>query len=510
MDAIGDVRALALPCVFVGSLLQYLRFAKKPMSWPCHRVTDRSARRFVLIGLVIELLSLRLLPLIAAYPMNASALVLMYFWKESKRSVSSSCLPCLAALSAWVLPWLDPEGSSTPKLLEAGPVLDALFNTNASIFVISLLSGSSVLFLMGTCCGEGPFLSCAPPALNFGVSAMLLKAFVQVCTALVTSPTRPDLWVLAPSLLLLIFGVRSAAASPLRRAMEVHDTLSVLTNYGAVSSFAAMMTGGLIYGEISAWDFNRQAIFIGVGCLHCWGVRSLGHSGAVRGGSSKKDEVEDQSQVPEKPTRRGGGGSFTNGAREDLQLVDMSKRGVVGHQEDKLLNFDAPPTVEENAELEEQLFARALAPQRVAPAAWDPTANGLSGPAGRDDHAIPPDPWGATQGWGAFGDPAVLPVGEPETPQFDADFEEIMRRFDEDDKQNVDQEAGPGVIPIVELSSQVLFDSSPEPKSSPVEPAVAKAGIPAPVLEFDAGTLLDDTVGVDDEDELLKNIIDIP
>merc|ERR1719375_1662618 len=40
-------------------------------------------------GVAAELLSLRLLPLCAIYPMNASCLVFLYYWKESKLRKSS-------------------------------------------------------------------------------------------------------------------------------------------------------------------------------------------------------------------------------------------------------------------------------------------------------------------------------------------------------------------------------------------------------------------------------------
>eukprot|EP00438_Fugacium_kawagutii_P026538 Skav209497 [mRNA] locus=scaffold1892:330281:335623:+ [translate_table: standard] len=84
------------------------------------------------------------------------------------------------------------------------------------------------------------------------------EALPQVASSLYRAPQRFELWALVPVLAALILAVRSAAASPLRKALEVHDTLSVLAAYGVLSSVAAVATGTLIYSELVAWKPERQ------------------------------------------------------------------------------------------------------------------------------------------------------------------------------------------------------------------------------------------------------------
>lgn len=60
---------------------------------------------------------------------------------------------------------------------------------------------------------------------------------------------RLELWALLPILTLLILAVRSASASPLRRALEIHDSVRVLAAYGVLSGVAAVATGGLIFSQ---------------------------------------------------------------------------------------------------------------------------------------------------------------------------------------------------------------------------------------------------------------------
>jgi len=151
--------------------------------------------------------------------------------------------------------------------------------------------------------------------------------------------------------------------------------------------------------------------------------------------------------------------------------------------------------VDQDAEIEEQLFARALAPQRLAAA--------FSGLPVIDDGGGGFDLPSGNFFAGAFGDVSL----EGMTPQFDADFEEIMRRFDEDDRQasSID-DMGPGVRPIVDL----VMDSEASHHTSKSS-GEAAAPPPPSVLQFDASTLLDDSMGVGfDEDDLLNSIQDIP
>merc|ERR1712190_377723 len=81
-------------------------------------------------------------------------------------------------------------------------------------------------------------------------------------------------------------------------------------------------------------------------------------------------------------------------------------------------------------------------------------------------------------------------------PQFDADFEEIMKRLNEDDQADQGQ------------LIKDLDGTNPDP--SPTSLTLPDATPPS-VLEYDAQTLLDDACGMQvDEDELLRSIEDIP
>merc|ERR1712118_403505 len=84
-----------------------------------------------------------------------------------------------------------------------------------------------------------------------------------------------------------------------------------------------------------------------------------------------------------------------------------------------LLNFSAAArTVDDDDEMEDQLLARALAPQCLNSVMNDvmPSASEVEGPPISLDFM-----------------PSVTSFDS--NPQFDVDFEEIMRRFDEDDKK---------------------------------------------------------------------------
>merc|ERR1719453_2766867 len=96
-------------------------------------------------GLAVELLSLRLLPLCAIYPMNASCLVFLYYWKESKlRKARSSSFKelhvCFAVLISWSLPFVagSPDGSS-PRVMRLSELFDAMLGSQSCIYVAGLL-----------------------------------------------------------------------------------------------------------------------------------------------------------------------------------------------------------------------------------------------------------------------------------------------------------------------------------------------------------------------------------
>jgi len=488
---VGDVRYVSLPCVLAASVLQYMRFAKKPMAAPCHWLSERLARRCVLIGLGAELVGLGLLPLCEAYPMNASCLVFLYFWKESKRSRAARCcelLACASALSAWALPFLSQADARVPATVRVEALVDKLMAPATCIYVAGLLLTSIILHCL--CHGRSALGSCTPPGLNFGVSAMLLKALMLVATPLAAEPARSELWAALACITVLLLGVRSAAAMPLRRALEVHDNLSVLAAYGLVSSVVASVTGGLVYGEMDSWDPSQQTCYLAVAAAHCWGMSALGRSSdvkVIKGGADK--DVEQGAETPAKSYGK------------PSQMTELSSRGSTatpnasGSRREEplspLLNFNEPQahTVDEDADFEEKVFAHALAPLHLTPAKSDGSAT---------------DPW--TAAWPDSGSSVTGPssaaawpesgssvTGPTVAPQFDADFEEMMRRFGEDDSDK----------------GQRITDLTPEPVLE--RQAVPDAASPPTVLTYDAQTMLDDACGAqDDEDELLRSIEDIP
>lgn len=446
-----DVRVVALPCAFAAGAMQYMRFAKKPMAEPFNLVSERMARRLVLLGMGIEVLTLRLLPLCEAYPMNASCLVFLYFTKESKRYNSMhfrEMLSCASALSAWLLPFVDPTDGSMPELLQLTFMLDIAMTPLTVLYVGVLLLAGGLAH-----CGVGASSSawsCIGPALNFGASALLLKAAVHLAGGILTQPDRPALWAALLVAVALLLGVRWAAAVPLRRAMEAHGSLSVLTAYGAASSAAACVTGGYIYGEVALWSFERQSIYVLLVCAHCWGIMSLGFGGNSGHGAEGRDSERRQGDYQ--------------------QIGEMSGGGDA-----PLLNFSDPVvqrTVDDDAQIEDQLLARALAPASLS------TVGAV----------------GAGGGWADWSAP--FPGGGAPEPQFDADFEEIMRRFDEDDRRHSGK------------TGAALGVASAPSKESANPPPPAPAGV---LSGLDAQTMFDISYGGldEEEDDLVNSIEDL-
>jgi len=482
-----DVRYVALPCVLFASVLQYMRFAKKPMAAPCHRLSDRLARRCIIGGLAIELAGLRLLPLCEAYPMNASCLVCLYFWKETKRSKSlqfTEVLACASALSAWLLPFVDPADGRFPDVMQDVVLLDALLSPRTCIYVVMSLVGGVAVHCQSH--GGSALGSTAGPAACFGVSAIFLKALAHTTAAIISMPWRLELWAAVAALVSLLLWIRGAAATPLRRALEAHDKLSALASYGMTSSATAAMTGSFVFGETESWPVERQVLSFAVAAAHCWGMASL----STRGACSPRDDKEAQDVTNSK----GVGGS-------SLQMSELTGRGSAGSSTsspwgsepkavDKppspLLNFAAAPrTVDDDDEIEDQLINQALAAGRISSVIGEHLSH-------EEDVAVVPG-LGADQAWGG------LNFGAADGPQFlDSDFEELMRRFDEDDKKTGAQ-AGQAISTDPKSQFDAVY----------VAPSPAEIqGAANPAVVMDTQSLLDGALE-DDEDGLLQSIQDI-
>lgn len=488
MEGFGDVRMVAIPCVLAAGILQYAHFAKKPMAFPCHRITERCSKHLAVAGIALELLSLWLLPLCVLYPMSSSCLVSLYYWKESKKARKVAVArfrelsTCGAVLSAWVLPFV-----AVPINGYARVRLSALFETVLGPGTCLYVAGLLTLGVLTNCWtvaqpSREVLRSCAPAAFNFGVSALLLKALAELAGLCIGSPERPIIWASLVVVTLLLLAVRSAAATPLRKAIEVHDHLSVLASYGLLSGVAAATTGGVVYGELSRLGFSRQVAYAAVASLHCWGMRALSLSSDPKGYASvPKDHGDAEAAVPAEVLHQQGGGKRTavpgSGKTIEMVGVSASKRSA-DEPPSPLFRFnEAQPsqkrTVDEDARIEDDLFANALAPQRLAP--LEPAMLGVPGAEAARDLG------GVATGLGGL----ALPE-----PQFDADFEEIMRRFDEDDRPNE------SITAERRLSGDL---------SKPVE----GASPPSVLTGLDAQTLFDVSYGDGDEDELLRSIQDI-
>eukprot|EP00811_Abedinium_folium_P027886 NODE_4270_length_1912_cov_3.858824.p1 GENE.NODE_4270_length_1912_cov_3.858824~~NODE_4270_length_1912_cov_3.858824.p1 ORF type:complete len:523 (-),score=155.87 NODE_4270_length_1912_cov_3.858824:166-1734(-) len=499
---IADVRFVALPCVLLAGFCQYVHFAKKPMAAPCQRLSEHCARRLVILGLFAELATLWLMPVSAAYPMNASCLVFLYFWKESKRFKSvhfNELVACASALSAWLLPFIDPSADRAPAAMEPAELLGTALSPDTCVYVGVLLFGGVVLHCLDK--GTSPRWSCAPAAMNFGVTVLLLKAFRHIAAAAVASPDQPIIWLVLAADIVLLLLTRSAATVPLRCAMELYETLTVLAVYGVMSSGMAALTGIVVFGELRTWDSDRLTAYAAIAVAHCWGMHSIGQRGQESRCHTSADDDETMDAVEM--------GFIAGGASRQVDrssVIGNSTERTVATSSSSSSRGKAPPSpllkiqdapkprsVDEDARFEEELFARALAPRSLnvglssacASAAADDVDGGWA-------TAWPAD--------AAFGDApfdpgaGVLPVGAP--PQFDADFEEMMRRFHEDDHQS---------------KAPIVSDTNVPTQSSPAMPTVEASMPPAILTSLDAQTLLDVSYGgLEDEDELFKTIEDIP
>lgn len=433
--------------------------------------------------------------------MNASCLVFLYSWKESKRGVGRRfpLLYSLGALSVWALPFIDPRGGALPGIFKGDVLMDLLLAPLTSAFIVVLLFGGIAIHSLAQFVGRESLLSSVmPPAMNFGATALLLKALSQFAEGAVREPSRVDLWVPVPLICALLLGVRNVAARPLRRAMEIHDNLCVLACYGAISSLTAAVVGVFIFDEFGGWEPWQKATSTGLVLLHCWSIQELGKFGDVKGASKKhdreiprgKDAATDKNCFTKEAGRR-----MADPAKGSSPKIEMKSathfvhgdRGIRGPSSseppsgNELLNFNSEPrTVEQDAQIEDELFARALAPARLSSV--------VTGMPVVDDGGGLEMLRNAAEGDCFFQEATDL------TPKFDADFEEIMRRFDEDDAADI----GPGVRPVLDLGGG-------NDEASP-RPAHVHESNMGQILQFDAGALLEDDADIQDEEELVRNI----
>ncbi|CAK0875517.1 unnamed protein product [Prorocentrum cordatum] len=221
-----------------------------------------------------------------------------------------------------------------------------------------------------------------------------------------------------------------------------HDNLSVLAFYGCVSSAAAVASGALVFGELQDMRFNEHALFVFLGVAHCWGMHSLGRYGGERytrlDGGEKEDRAEALSgralgksvQMAELPSHRA--------------AADGAAGAPAKAKEAPLLQFSDEPVVhtpEDDEQFEDKLFAQALGACDL------PTPVDGGGPEGWAAD------WGGAAPEGGAAGPrlaALAPAGGPAA--FDADFEEMMKRFEEEDK------AFAGTLPVLD------FDSGQDPR----------------------------------------------
>eukprot|EP00929_Paragymnodinium_shiwhaense_P013285 TRINITY_DN121149_c0_g1_i1.p1 TRINITY_DN121149_c0_g1~~TRINITY_DN121149_c0_g1_i1.p1 ORF type:complete len:506 (-),score=118.54 TRINITY_DN121149_c0_g1_i1:83-1600(-) len=500
MEGLPDARLASLPCVLLGGILQYLQVAKKPLTAPCHKVSDGLAKRCAALELMVEMATVWLLPLCEAYPMLVSFLACSYFLKESKKSSwqLGEAVACLCALSAWALPFVDPYGGFFPAgAMDEELLLDTILSPRSTVFVVALLLGAAIVHWSNQ--SASVLGSVLAPAMNFGVSALFLKTTVHSIGLVLQHPGEPTFWAGGLTFAGMLYWLRSSAAPALRKAFETHDRLSILAMYGMTSSAAAAIAGGNIFHETSAWPVEKQMCSFAIGCLHCWGMASLssremmikktdgdnGSAGDIESSMVEKPSLsrgrmassEAAALGVEMPTR-----GTTTAVKASVSAIGASAAlaGDAGRQGGTpLLDFSiAPRTVDDDDEMEDQLLASALAPQRLASVLGEfPGANVVTaGPLGM----------GAA----------------PVSPQFDADFEEIMRRFNQDDEKAV--EAGDGQLAnIVGL----LPEESAGATSGICLPAASPSG-PAAVV-MDAQDMLDSCGGVDEEELLLQSITDL-
>jgi len=164
--------------------------------------------------------------------------------------------------------------------------------------------------------------------------------------------------------------------------------------------------------------------------------------------------------------------------------------------------------------MEDKLVASALAPQHLASA----LGGDLPG-AALDGTAAASWPSGGAGSGGFGGGFATGPastemqsmgsIGMP-APQFDADFEEIMRRLDEDER--MESSLGGSTLQGPASSPKPLDGGAASKSAGAAGSNAAAGGVVQPTVlsGLDAGTMLDVSYGAqDDEDELLNCIEDI-
>mmetsp|Transcript_42484 Transcript_42484/g.91688 ORF Transcript_42484/g.91688 Transcript_42484/m.91688 type:complete len:642 (-) Transcript_42484:294-2219(-) len=525
---IYDLRSFSLPCVAIASFLQYLRFAKKPTSGPSHRLSEKCSRRWVWVGLLLELATLRLLPLSQAYPMQAASLVLCFFWKESRhRAPCSATLgPSLAALSgAWALPFFDEaHDGRLPPTWEANHLLALSVAPQTLVFVVGMLVAAFLVYSTGAfLLKDGLFSACLPSAMIFGVSAVLLKGLVLVVDTLLLRPDVPDLWVVLLAIFFLLVGVRRVAVTPLRRALETHDTLLVLASYGGISSLSAVAAGTLVYGELEALNENRKAAFLICVLIHSLGLQTLGNRASI---------ADRNSRGKEKSLEEGNAGSVgeevaaaaaATASSQNVELsVAVSRGGVGGGGRDRGLTHDFDPgsslgdghgivasTSSSSATAHPSQMQSTTATKSATTTTATATAFGAtpafavadfssSASAAAAAPAAAPAPAPAVASKESFFDQTFATGGaakagdgfgwcEQEGTEWNADFEELLRNCGEEDAQleGLDGDLGPGVCPIAALASlapaPAPVSASPGAAAAAAAPNRAAAGTTTPV-----------------------------
>merc|ERR1719191_2609156 len=213
--------------------------------------------------------------------------------------------------------------------------------------------------------------------------------------------------------------------------------------------------------------------------VYCWGLRVLATKASAqhRFEPLSKTDPEDGSPVVKEQQSRG----TRMGNSKPLVLGPTSTMNTA---ESPLVPLSMPSAAPQDADddIEDRLFAAALGG----------LANTTEDPWSAAPWSVPPKPQGAAPVAGANQD-----------LHFDADFEEIMRRINDDGTH------GGGGDHLGAQNPSDSFDLGLLDLGGPVEEPPPIAGDES-VVAFDVDTLLDINMGQqhDDEDELLKGIED--